>query len=181
MTEIKNDDPLVASIRKALRPPEVDYRGCIRILDGIDSLAEFMKVAEILRFHSHAHIADYYIGILTQWPNPVLPEEFRHSYPRVSAAVDTSQKIRIFLRTAEYLGLKPPYTKLGIVFEEILKRHAGGEKEIYRADYRGLPEAWVWCMFRDRQTLQVWTFAEMMLGADVVYGESGGVIKIIWK
>jgi hypothetical protein len=138
----------------------------IRFLDTINSKEELVEVREhFIADHRNtlrSDTFDFYEEWLGRWPNPELTSEFRGEFPNVSAILDTPQKVRVFLRGADFRKVKPPV--MASVFEDIFRRrkNPGCEKRVVYARYRGTQ--WFDALRIVYHTqLQAWTLTDLML------------------
>jgi len=108
----------------------------IRFLDSINSVEELDELVPFIKESDRAHLSDFYRGNLTRWPDPKLEDWFKKDFPLLSARLDTPQKIRIFLRGADFRGVSAAI--MGSVFEDIIRKHEiEGKKKVVYEQYRG--------------------------------------------
>ena len=118
----------------------------VDFLDTVNSVSELEEVVLILedegrKIHKrpdYDRIA-FYRANLVRWPEPKLKPWFKREFPLVSARLDTPQKIRIFLRGADFRNVS--MAVMASVFEDIIKKHeVDGQNVIRYERYRG--NAW---------------------------------------
>jgi len=133
-----------------------------RFLDQIDSVEEFEKIIPILKDSNEDQNVDFYLENLNRWKDPRLPEGFQKKFPLLASRLDTPQKIRIFLRGADFRDVDPMI--MGDVFEDIIRKHeVNGEKVVRYRRYRG--DKWCDALRIVYHTeLQAWTLEEIALG-----------------
>lgn len=103
-------------------------------LSCVDELSELKRLGAEERFGKD--IIEYYEENLKKWGDPQLPGGFEERYPLVTERLDTPEKVRIFLRGADFRRVDP--MTMGDVFEDILRRHhQNGEQKVLYRRYRG--------------------------------------------
>ncbi|MDQ5928170.1 MAG: hypothetical protein QG633_608 [Patescibacteria group bacterium] len=105
-------------------------------LDSISSLSELEELKGLgaeERFGKK--VLDYCEKNLRRWPDPKLSASFKKRYPMVTERLNTPEKIRVFLRGADFREVSRMI--MGAVFEDILRRHhRQGEKRVVYERYR---------------------------------------------
>ena len=127
----------IAKLREILAST-TNGRALGQFLDTLNSLEDFEELAPIVLNWGdwRAEFVPYYRENLRKWGDPKLPDGFQARYPLLARRLDTPQKIRIFLRAADFRQVTPEL--MGEVMEEILHRHEVlGEQCITYSHYRG--------------------------------------------
>lgn len=133
----------------------------ITFLDTVNSVEELEGLSPILAGAGKAEIVGYYRDCLTKWSDPRLPTGFEVSCPLLAKRLDTPQKIRIFLRGADFRHVEPML--MGKVLEDILRRHeVGGEQLVSYKRYRGDKHGDALRIVYHTQ-LQAWTLTDLVL------------------
>ncbi len=110
----------------------IDFLDSINSVKELDALRPLMGDVEI----SGGGLINWYRKNLKRWSDPKLPINFSNDFSLLSARLDTSQKIRIFLRGADFRRVDARV--MGSVFENIIRRHElDGEAVVYYERYRG--------------------------------------------
>lgn len=124
-----------------------DVEALVRFLDSINSLGDLVELKslaelpELKKLHAAKYLErgdlfNYYEQNLKKWSDPKLSEHFKEQYPMVTERLDTPEKIRVFLRGADFFHDVTP-EKMGEAFEDILRRHyLGGEQKVAYLDIR---------------------------------------------
>ena len=115
----------------------------IKFLDTVNSVDELEELTPLLKDASRQDsepvdedLLSFYRKCLTRWPDPKLEDWFKKDFPLVSARLDTPQKVRIFLRGAEFRRVS--VSTMASVFEDIIKKHeVYGQKVVRYQPYRG--------------------------------------------
>lgn len=139
----------------------------IKFLDTINSVDELEELAPLLKDASRQdsepvddRLLSFYRKCFTLWPDSKLEDWFMKEFPLVTARLDTPQKVRIFLRGAEFRRVSVSTT--ASVFEDIIKKHEGeGQKVVRYERYRGNS----WCdalRIVYHTQLQAWTLTGLM-------------------
>ncbi|MDD3531431.1 MAG: hypothetical protein PHV99_02485 [Candidatus Pacebacteria bacterium] len=145
---------------EAVTAKDAPWGACVRFLDSIASLEELEQLKSFGGGKCFIDLVGYYEENLRRWNNPQLPEDFEERYPLVAKRLDTSEKIRIFLRGAAFRAVDP--MTMGDVFEDILRRHKNGENRIVYRRYLG--DQWCDALRIVYHTqLQAWTLTELLL------------------
>ena len=158
----------------------------IKFLDTIDSVEELDELAPLMQDTSRqdfeyvsSKTLSLYREWLTCWPDPKLDELFTMTFPLVSARLDTPQKIRIFLRGAEFRRVD--MLIMASVFEDIIKRHeVGGQKVVRYENCRGNS----WCdalRIVYHTEFPAWTLTDLMLPGKQSSSTNGTWLKIDWR
>ncbi len=134
----------------------------VNFLDSISSLDELTELRKLgAEEHFGRNLLEYYEYNLKRWGNPTLPEEFAERYPLVTERLDTPEKIRVFLRGADFRDVDP--ILMGAVFEDILRRHhQKGEQRVVFPTYRGSKLCDALRIVYHTQ-LQAWTLTSLLL------------------
>lgn len=135
-------------------------RAIVHFLDSITSLEELEELKQAGGEEHFGDLIGHYEESLKRWSNPQLPEGFEKRYPLVAERLDTPEKIRIFLRGADFRRVGP--MTMGDVFEDILRRHQNGEQRVVYHRYRG--DEWCDALRIVYHTqLQAWTLTGLLL------------------
>jgi hypothetical protein len=133
----------------------------IEFLDSINSVEELEEFVPILKGSRYADLIEFYRENLTRWDNPQLEDWFKKDFPLLSARLDTPQKIRIFLRGADFRNVSAAI--MGSVFEDIIRKHeVDGQKKVVYERYRGTN----WCnalRIVYHTQIQAWTLTRLVL------------------
>jgi hypothetical protein len=115
---------------------DAPWGAAIRFLDQINSIEEFESLVPILQEHAdYENTISRYREWLTKWPDPKLTTDIRLQCRRLTARLNTPQRVRILLRAADFREVEP--IVMSTVLEEILRRHENGEQRIVYKNYRG--------------------------------------------
>jgi|SRR3989344_3445424 len=158
----------------------------IEFLDSINSVGELEELAPLLTAASRQDsdpvgdkLISFYRDNLTRWSDPQLEDWFKKEFPLVSARLDTPQKVRIFLRGAEFRHVS--VSTMASVFEDIIKRHeVDGQKVVRYERYRGNS----WCdalRIVYHTQLQAWTLTRLMLPGHMSCGCGTDGLFIDWR
>jgi len=156
------------------------YRGVLVLfLDSINSVEELEGLMPILQESRAAHLILFYLRNLTRWSNAQLEDWFKNDFPLLSAKLDTPQKVRIFLRGADFRGVSA--ATMGSVFEDIIRKHeVDDQRKVVYERYRGNS----WCdalRIVYHAQLQAWTLTELTLPGRTVCGTSDEGLFIDWR
>ena len=131
------------------------------LLDSISSLDEFAELKRLGGDEDFEGVIEYYEENLRKWSDPKLPEGFEKHYPLVAERLDTPEKVRVFLRGADFRDVDP--MTMGGVFEDILRRHhQNGEKKVVYSTYRGDKRCDALRIVYHTE-LEAWTLTELLL------------------
>jgi hypothetical protein len=154
----------------------------VLFLDTITSLTEWEVLKGVVPEGSlKPPYLRHYEKTLTRWPDPKLPEGFAERFPIVTARLDTPEKVRVFLRGADFQRVGPMV--MGAVFEDIIRRHDIQEEPmvIYRERRDGDP--WqtalqvVWY-----SQIQPWALTRLLLPGHTLSGYSTEIGTFIdWR
>jgi len=115
------------------------------LLDSVNTLDELEVIEDYVRkYHpeKNNHLLDYYREILNKWPDPQLSYDFKYIFSLTAQRLDTPQKIRIFLRGAEFCGADPEF--LAWVVEPIIFSHEVNGNKVINVKLNPFPrDLWV--------------------------------------
>ncbi len=135
MVSTQRKEELQAAIKNADDPSWPD----IKFLDSINSVEEFDELLPLIKesvCRLSTDILVFYRATLSKWPDPKLEDWFKKDFPLVAARLDTPQKIRTFLRAANFRNVS--VATMASVFEDILRKHEVEGQQVVRYErYRG--------------------------------------------
>lgn len=158
----------------------------IKFLDSINSVDELEELALLLKDTSRQDsepvdddLISFYRGNLIRWPSPRLEDWFKKDFPLVSSRLDTPQKVRIFLRGADFRQVS--VSTMASVFEDIIKKHEiEGQKVVRYERYRG--NSWCAALRIVYHTqVQAWSLTDLMLPGRTSCGCSSDRLFIDWR
>jgi len=99
---------------------EVEFLDSINTVDELEQIQKYIKENNI---DFNTNLLDWYRQNLERWNDPEkqLSTWIREDYPLTSDKLDTPQKIRIFLRFADFCGVAP--FQIARVTEGIIHQH----------------------------------------------------------
>ena len=111
----------------------VDFLDSVNSLEELEQIRKYVEENGINKEFSKPFdltLFDFYRENLEKYrePEKEFPESFKRSFPRVIKRLNTPQKMRIFLRGAEFCRVSP--FSLARCIEQILE-----EREVYDSDY----------------------------------------------
>lgn len=151
----------------------------VQFLDAINSIDEFEQLVPTLLELADEDLVSFYRKNLIRWPSPTLEDWFKKEFPLVSSRLDTPQKIRIFLRGADFRGVS--VSTMASVFEDIIKKHeVDGQRVVRYERYYGN----TWCdalRVVYHTQVQAWTLTDLMLPGHTSCGGGTGGLFIDWR
>lgn len=110
------------------------WRAHIAFLDNLNEDWEIYEIEPVLReckpLWEAEELITWYRDNLKRWPAPKLEDWFKRDFPLLSTKLDTPQKVRIFLRGADFVGVSA--AAMGAALEEVIRRHeVQGERFVH--------------------------------------------------
>lgn len=147
----------------ATRTPGAPWGSEVLFLDTLNSLDELQALKAAVPNEEHnSDLFAYYEETLRRWPMPRLPDAFAERFPLVTARLDTPEKVRVFLRGADFRLVSP--ATMASVFEGIITQHETLEQDI--VVYHQYRDGDEWCAALRivyHTQLQAWTLTRLLL------------------
>jgi len=177
MVSTQRKEELQAAFKKGAPGwPDIDF------LDSINSVEEFDELMLLVSEsggRSSDSIVSFYRETLVRWPDPKLEDWFKKDFPLVAARLDTPQKIRTFLRGADFRDVS--VSTMASVFEDIIRKHdVEGQKVVRYENYRGSQ----WCdalRIVYHTQIQAWSLTKLLLPGHTRCGGGTGGLFIDWR
>jgi len=169
------------NLRDALKKDEQDapWGALVMFLDTINSIEEFEELVPLLEGAGKGAWIPFWREILARWPDPTLPDAFQEKCPLLFTRLDTPQKIRIFLRGADFRRVQP--LVMGEVLEDIIHRHeVKREKRVVYPRYYGDERCDALRIVYHTQA-QAWTLTRIALLGYKSAGAGTGGLYIDWR
>ncbi len=171
-------------LRKSLQK-NAPWGSYIDFLDTINTVEELNQLAPILIADEKLDLVEYYRDNLIRWSDPQLPDDFDFLCPRLTARLDTPQKIRILLRGAYFRDVDP--LLMGEVFEEIIRRHeVDGEQKVVYKNYRGSDDEYDGDRYKALRIvyhtqMQARTLTKLALPGSIICGHGTDGLYVDWR